>query len=75
MLTPNTVSETSSLIDHISDPARIHIYQVLRTLLASLPAFEERYVTSVAASNRLELAKLGLTDCVLLSLCSEAFRY
>lgn len=71
ILTPNTVSETSNLIDHIGNPARSHIYQVLRELLASLPAFEERYVSSVSASNRLELAKLGITDCVLLTLCSE----
>ena len=71
MLTPNTVSETSNLIDHISDPARTHIYQVLRELLAKLSAFEERYVPSISAAKRIELAKLGVTDCVLLTLCAE----
>ena len=71
ILTPNTVSETSNLIDHISDPARTHIYQVLRALLAALPAFEERYVSSASAANRVELAKLGITDCALLTLCAE----
>ena len=71
MLTPNTVSETSNLIDHISDPARTHIYQVLRALLAALPAFEERYVSSICAAKRIELAKLGVTDRVLLTLRAE----
>ena len=71
LLTPNTVSEVSNLIDYIGNPARTHIYTVLHEMLKSLPLFEERYVPSIAASNRLELAQLGITDCALLTLSAE----
>jgi len=70
LLTPNTLTETSNLIDHIGEPARSHIYQTLNALL-SLPESEERYVPSKRATSLPELPRSGLTDCALLNLCAE----
>lgn len=70
LLTPNTLTETSNLIDHIGEPARSHIYATLNALL-SLPESVEKYVPSKHASSLPELPRLGLTDCALLSLCEE----
>ncbi len=70
LLTPNTLTETSNLIDHIGEPARSHIYRTLNALL-SLPESVEEYVPSKHAASLPELPRLGLTDCVLLRLCEE----
>jgi hypothetical protein len=70
VLTPNTLSETSNLIDHIAEPARGEIYAVLRAVLA-LPEAVERYVPSSVAARQRALPRLGLTDCALLDLCHE----
>lgn len=70
LLTPNTLTETSNLIGHVSDPALSHIYTVLGTLL-QLPEFEERYISSERAASIPELPRLGLTDCALLDLCKD----
>ncbi|WP_157272165.1 PIN domain-containing protein [Azohydromonas aeria] len=68
VLTPNTLTETSNLIDHIGEPARGHIYRFLRALLQR-PEAEERYVPGIQATASAELPRLGLTDCTLLELC------
>lgn len=68
VVTPNTLSETSNLIDHIDDPVRSQIYRKLTALL-SLPDTRELYIESSLATKRSELPRLGLTDCALL----EAF--
>lgn len=70
VLTPNTLTETSNLIDHIGEPARGHIYQTLRNLLL-LPESEEKYVPSKSATELPELPRLGLTDCALLDICAN----
>lgn len=69
VVTPNTLTETSNLIDHIGDPARSRIYSKLRELV-DLPDTREIYVDSRAASGRTELPRLGLTDCALLEVCA-----
>lgn len=69
VITPNTLTETSNLIDHISDPARTRIYETLRSLVKS-PGAKETYVASVRAVENPELSRLGLADCVLLDACS-----
>ena len=69
VVTPNTLTETSNLIDHIADPARTKIYETLRSLVKS-PGAKEIYVASVGAVENSELPRLGLTDCVLLDACS-----
>lgn len=70
LLTPNTLSETSNLIDHIAEPARARIYAVFKAML-SRPEFEERYEPSRQVAGQAELPRLGLTDCALLSLCVD----
>lgn len=70
VLTPNTLTETSNLIDHIAEPARSHIYRTLRALL-SLPEAMETYVPSSVAAEVAELPRLGLTDCALLDVCTQ----
>ncbi len=70
LVTPNTLTETSNLIDHIGEPIRAEVYATLRALLR-LPTAKEAYVASVAAAERAELPRLGLTDCALLELCSS----
>jgi hypothetical protein len=70
LLTPNTLTETSNLIDHISEPARGQIYGVLKALL-SRPEFEEKHLPARYAASLTELPRLGLTDCTLLQLCAE----
>ena len=70
LLTPNTLSETSNLVDHIAEPARGRIYAVFKAML-SQPEFEERYEPSRQVAMQEELPRLGLTDCTLLSLCVE----
>ena len=69
VVTPNTLTETSNLIDHIDNPARSHIYGTLRQLL-ELPGAIETYVASREASARNALPRLGLTDCCLLEICA-----
>jgi hypothetical protein len=70
VVTPNTLTETSNLIDHIADPARSRIYATLRSLVKS-PGVTERYIESASAVDNLQLPQLGLTDCVLLDACSS----
>lgn len=70
LLTPNTLSETSNFVDHIAEPARTRIYEVFKAML-TLPEFEERYEPSRQVAEQVELPRLGLTDCALLSLCVE----
>ena len=70
VVTPNTLTETSNLIDHIADPARAQIYSTLRSVLNS-PNTSERFVPSIQASEEQALPRLGLTDCVLLKVCAS----
>jgi hypothetical protein len=63
IVTPNTLTETSNLVQLISEPARAHIAETFRALIGK---FEERYVTSIRAAEQPEFARLWLTDCALL---------
>lgn len=68
--TPDTLTETSNLIDYIGDPARSHVYRKLNELLG-LAEYEETYVPSSRAASLPELPRLGLTDCALLDVCAS----
>lgn len=70
VLTPNTLTETSNLIDYIGEPARSDVYRALATIL-DLSESQETYVPSKQAVSFRELPRLGLTDCALLSLCLQ----
>lgn len=63
LVTPNTLTETSNLAAHIGEPARSHVFKVLRSVVASS---EETYVPSRKASEREEFVRLGLTDASLI---------
>lgn len=66
VLTPNTLTEASNLAGYIAEPARSHIYGFFRVLIDSDVA-EELYLESSLAAAHGKLARLGLTDCVLLN--------
>lgn len=70
IVTPNTLSEASNLIDHIGDPARSRIYGTLRDLLHA-PNTSEVCIECQTGAGRLELPRLGFTDCTLLEVCAS----
>ena len=67
LVTPNTLTETSNLAAYIGEPARRHVFQVLRQLIE---ASEERYIASASAARRPEFIRLGLTDAALVEATS-----
>lgn len=64
LLTPNTLTETSNLVGNIAEPARTHVYEVLKAVIRQGP---EKYISSRLAAERPEFLRLGLTDAALLS--------
>jgi hypothetical protein len=68
LLTPNTLTEASSLLRHIEGPARNDIQETFRRLV--LVASEE-YIPSRGAVVRNEFLRLGLTDAALLEISSS----
>lgn len=68
LVTPNTLTETSNLSSYIGDPAKSHVFEVLRSIVASS---EETYVPSQKASERPEFVRLGLTDASLIEISSD----
>jgi hypothetical protein len=70
IVTPNTLSETSNLIDHIDNPARSRIYETLRKLLHA-PNTREIHIECRTGAGRQELPRLGFTDCTLLEVCKS----
>ncbi|MBV9287894.1 MAG: hypothetical protein JO288_08730 [Hyphomicrobiales bacterium] len=68
IFTPNTLAETSNLIDHIADPARAEINDRFRKLIQSGDSVTEEYLPSSAASEDALFRRLGLTDVVLMQL-------
>lgn len=63
IVTPNTLTEASNIIDHIREPARSHVAAVFRVLIGQS---DERYVASVHAAAFPEFIQVGLSDCTLL---------
>lgn len=69
VLLPNTLSETSNLIGQFkSEPARSHIFKTFHTIIFT---WGEIYVESRHGAQRVEFARLGLTDSVLLHVISS----
>jgi hypothetical protein len=68
LVTPNTLTETSNLIAYIAEPAKSHIFEVFRTVIANS---EETYVPSRKASERDEFVRLGLTDASLVDTSTD----
>ena len=63
LVTPNTLTEASNLLDYHADPERSRFFHVLRRIIHE--SEEVVVVSEVAASNR-EFPRLGLADAVLL---------
>jgi hypothetical protein len=68
VVTPNTLTETSSLLHQIDEPARSQIQETFRRLIL---ATGEEYVPSRSAVPANEFPRLGLTDVVLLGMSQE----
>jgi len=67
ILLPHVLVEASSLARQIDNPARAAIQNSLRTLITSA---SELPVQSIHGVRREEFIELGLTDAVILHLCS-----
>jgi len=64
IVTPNTATEASNLIGQTPEPARTHIYRVLRQFLQKA---DEIYVESKRAVEHGAFLRLGVTDSALLN--------
>lgn len=71
VVTPNTLTETSNLAGYIAEPARTHIYELLRALVEAGET-DEQYIESKVAVTRTEFIRLGLTDSALLQLATDS---
>ena len=69
LVTPNTLTEASNLLDHHREPERSRIFESLRIFIEEQ---EEIVVISKTASQRKEFTRLGLTDAVLLEVISNS---
>lgn len=67
LVTPNTLTEASNLLDQHQDPERTRFFDTLRTLIERN---EEVVVKSVTASAIPEFSRLGLADAVLVQAAS-----
>jgi len=67
VLLPHILAEASSLARQIDKPARTRVQSALKTLIATAT---ELPIESVYGTRRGEFDKLGLTDAVILHLCS-----
>lgn len=63
LVTPNTLTETSNLAAYIGEPAKVAVFQVLRSVIA---VSEEKYIPSQTAAGREEFIRLGLTDAAII---------
>ena len=64
---PNTLTEISNLaVQGVADPLRTQIRMIVKNLIETC---EERYAASIAAAQRPEFLRLGLTDAALLQTC------
>jgi len=69
LVTPNTLTEASNLLDHHGEPERSRIFESLRIFIEEQ---EEIVVASRTASQRKEFIRLRLTDAVLLEVVSNS---
>ena len=69
LVTPNTLTEASNLLDHHGEPERTRIFETLRIFIEEQ---KEIVVASKAASQRKEFIRLGLTDAGLLEVISNS---
>jgi hypothetical protein len=65
VITPNTLTEASNLLDHISDPIKTELFVTLKNLVDDI---DEDYLTSRDGAKHPDYLSLGLTDAILLEL-------
>jgi hypothetical protein len=70
VVTPNILTETSNLAGYIAEPARMHIYQMLRALIDG--PLEEQHIVSKQAVARDEFLCIGLTDSAILEMATSS---
>lgn len=68
--TPHILSETSSLLRQIGNPARDHIQQTFREFILTV---QEMSIRSASGSLQSDFIALGLTDSVILTACEGSF--
>jgi hypothetical protein len=69
IVTPNILTETSNLAGYIAEPARTHIYETFRVLIAA-DETEEQYAESKLAVTRSEFTRIGLADSAMLHIAT-----
>ncbi|HJU17731.1 MAG TPA: PIN domain-containing protein [Stellaceae bacterium] len=67
VLLPHTLTEVSNFVRQIGNPARAKIHTALRNLIMTAP---ELPLHSASGAQREEFNELGLTDAVILHLCT-----
>lgn len=67
-VTPNTLTETSNLLNQHGDPDRSRFFHMLRLLIENA---EEVVVPGKVASSNSEFVRLGITDATLIEAVTE----
>jgi hypothetical protein len=68
LFVPNVLTEASSFLRMIDDPIKTELMHSFAGMIARV---EESYVASADVTERVEFARLGLTDAVLLQLAES----
>jgi predicted nucleic acid-binding protein len=63
--TPNTLTETSNLLNQTNEPMRSVLFRKFRDIVDK---FDETYIESRLGAQQTEFVRLGLTDAVLILL-------
>lgn len=71
VVTPHILAETSNLARYgIAEPARTHIYRVLKALIED--HLEERHIEGKQVVARDEFPRIGLTDAAILGMATSS---
>ncbi|MEJ2801485.1 PIN domain-containing protein [Comamonas sp. BIGb0124] len=70
VLTPNVLTETSNLVDHIAEPMRSRIYAQFAALIGQSLACEI-YVPTLRLTGHPTFSRLGVSDSALLELVEQ----
>lgn len=68
VVTPNTLTETSNLLGHISEPARTKVFETLGVIIKTTT---EYYYESRRAADSNVFIRLGLADAALMGTCDS----
>lgn len=71
VVTPNILTEASNLAGYIAEPARTHIYEAFRAVVAAADT-EEQYAQSKLVVTGPEFTRIGLTDTGILQITTPS---